>query len=69
VGKNCNGQFTTERIDRLHDADQNARNDHERSDADQNLAAETRAIGDDATAVLRVSSGGSGRIIPRERSG
>ena len=32
-----------------------------RSDADQNLAAETRAIGDDATAVLRIVSGGSGR--------
>ena len=69
MGKNCNGQFTTERIGRLHDADQNARNDHERSDADQNLAAETRAIGDDATAVLRIFSGGSGRIIPQERSG
>ena len=33
---------------------QNARNDHERSGADQNLAAETRAIGDDATAVIRI---------------
>ena len=58
VGKNCNGQFTTERIGRLHDADQNPRNDHERPDADQNVAAETRAIGDNATAVLRIFSGG-----------
>ena len=59
--KNWNGKFTTERIGRLHDADQNARNDHERPDADQNLAAETRAIGDDAAAVLRIFSSGSGR--------
>jgi hypothetical protein len=28
------------------------RYDHERSDADQNLAAETRVIGDDATPFL-----------------
>jgi hypothetical protein len=61
VRKNWNGKFTTERIGPLHDADQNARNDHERSDADQNLAAETLAIGDGATAVLRIFSGGSGR--------
>jgi hypothetical protein len=38
VRKNWNGKSTTTRISRLHDADQNARNDHERSDADQNLA-------------------------------
>ena len=69
VGKNCNGQFTTERIRRLRDADQNARNDHERSDADQTVAAETRTIGDDATSVLRIFGSGSGRIVPQERSG
>jgi hypothetical protein len=33
---------------------QNARNDHGRSDADQNPAARNPAIGDDATAVLRM---------------
>jgi hypothetical protein len=42
--------------------DQNARNYHERSDADQKLAAATRAIGNDATAVLRIFSGGFGRV-------
>src|SRR5262249_13395623 len=68
VRKNCNGQLTTERIVRLHDAEKNARNDHKRSDADQNLAEETRAIGDDATAVLRIFSGRSDRGRARVRS-
>src|SRR5947199_4834898 len=67
VRKNWNGKSTTTRIGRLHDADQNARNDHERSDADQNLAAETRAIGDDATAVLRIFSGGRCTHIAPQR--
>ena len=56
MGKNCNGQFTTERIGRLHEADQTAWNDHERSDADQNLGG-TRAISDDAIAVVNIFSG------------
>jgi len=60
VGK----KFTTERIGRLRDEDQNPRNDHERPDADQNVAAENRAIGDNATAVLRIFSGGIRLHLP-----
>jgi hypothetical protein len=66
VRKNWHGQLTTERIGRLHDADQNARNNHERSDADQNLATKTRAIGDDATAVLCIFSGRGTHIAPQK---